>query len=155
MTTTLKPALRALPPECTVSSGTIEPSTQGGSMARRRYQCGSVILKGQVWYGKYRDDVVEQDGTVTRVQRRTPLGTKKEYPTKRLAERKLEQILCRINAVEYLSCLSWKWRERSSVKITERTTCEKSRKHYSSEQKVAILRRHLLDKVPVPTENLL
>ena len=25
-----------------------------------------------------------------------------------------------------LSCLSWKWRERSSVKITERTTCEKS-----------------------------
>src|SRR5213075_2605393 len=103
MTTTLKPALRALPPECTVSSGIIEPSTQGGSMARRRYQCGSVILKGQVWYGKYRDDVVEQDGTVTRVQRRTPLGTKKEYPTKRLAERKLEQILCRINAVEYLS----------------------------------------------------
>jgi hypothetical protein len=70
-------------------------------MARRRYQCGCVILKGQVWYGKYRDDVVEQDGTVTRVQRRTPLGTKKEYPTKRLAERKLEQILCRINAVEY------------------------------------------------------
>ena len=49
-------------------------------MARRRYQCGCVILKGQVWYGKYRDDVVEQDGTVTRVQRRTPLGTKKEYP---------------------------------------------------------------------------
>src|SRR6266480_6970621 len=25
-----------------------------------------------------------------------------------------------------VSCLSWKWRERSSVKITERTTCEKS-----------------------------
>jgi hypothetical protein len=58
-------------------------------------------LKGQVWYGKYRDDVVEQDGTVRRVQRRTPLGTKEECPTKRLAERKLEQILCRINAVEY------------------------------------------------------
>ena|SRR5436190_12457669 len=28
--------------------------------------------------------------------------------------------------VNPLSCLSWKWRERSSVKITERTTCEKS-----------------------------
>ena len=25
-----------------------------------------------------------------------------------------------------VSCLSWKWKERSSVKITERTTCEKS-----------------------------
>src|SRR6266705_1379821 len=58
MTTASKLALHTLSLECTVSSGTIEPSTQGGSMARRRYQCGCVILKGQVWYGKYRDDVV-------------------------------------------------------------------------------------------------
>jgi integrase len=70
-------------------------------MARKRYQQGCVILRGEVWYGKYRDDVVEQDGRVTRVQRRTPLGTKKEYPTKRLAERKLELLLHRINAPEY------------------------------------------------------
>jgi len=28
--------------------------------------------------------------------------------------------------VVFLSCLSWKWKERPSVKITERTTCEKS-----------------------------
>jgi hypothetical protein len=70
-------------------------------MARKRYQQGCVILRGDVWYGKYRDDVVGQDGTVRRVQRRTPLGTKKEYPTKRLAERKLELLLHRINAPEY------------------------------------------------------
>ena len=44
--------------------------------------------------------------------------------------------------------LSWKWRKRSSVKIAERTY-EKKRKHYTAEEKVAILRRHLLDKVAV------
>jgi integrase len=99
-------------------------------MARRRHQRGCVILKGQVWYGKYRDDVVEQDGTVTRVQRRTPLGTKREYPTKRLAERKLEQILCRINAVEYrpgrmatLAEFAERWKEEILTKYKPSTKC--------------------------------
>ena len=99
-------------------------------MARRRHQCGCVILKGQVWYGKYRDDVVEQDGTVTRVQRRTPLGTKQEYPTKRLAERKLEQILCRINAVEYrpgrvatLNEFAERWKVEILTKYKPSTKC--------------------------------
>jgi integrase len=99
-------------------------------MARRRHQCGCVILKGQVWYGKYRDDIVEQDGTVTRVQRRTPLGTKKEYPSKRLAERKLEQILCRINAVEYrpgrvatLNEFAERWKVEILTKYKPSTKC--------------------------------
>jgi transposase-like protein len=39
-------------------------------------------------------------------------------------------------------------RKRSSGKIAERTY-EKERKHFAPEEKVAILRRHLLDKVPV------
>jgi transposase len=43
-------------------------------------------------------------------------------------------------------CLSWNWRERSSVKITERT----HEKNESTTRKVAsTLRRHLLDKVLV------
>src|SRR5271165_2277215 len=54
---------------------------------------------------------------------------------------------CR-NGIVAMSCLSWKWRKRSSVKIAERTY-EKERKHYTAEEKVAILRRHLLDRVPV------
>jgi hypothetical protein len=72
-----------------------------GSMARFRYQKGYVFLRGTVWYGKYREDVVGKDGLVRRVQRRTPLGTKVQYPTKRLAERRLEQILSRINDPMY------------------------------------------------------
>ena len=47
-----------------------------------------------------------------------------------------------------VSCLSWKWRKRSSVKIAERTY-EEGKKHFTPEEKVAILRRHLVDKVPV------
>jgi integrase len=70
-------------------------------MARKRYQKGCVILQGNVWYGRYRDDVVQQDGTVKRILRNTPLGSKKEFPTKRLAERRLELLLHRINAPEY------------------------------------------------------
>jgi transposase len=42
-----------------------------------------------------------------------------------------------------LSCLGWKWRKRSSVKVTEQ------RKHYTPEEKVAILRRHLVEGVPI------
>jgi integrase len=98
-------------------------------MARRRHQRGCVILKGQVWYGN-RDDVVEQGGTVRRVQRRTPLGTKKEYPTKRLAERKLEQILCRINALEYrpgkvatLNEFAERWKAEILTKYKPSTKC--------------------------------
>ena len=41
-----------------------------------------------------------------------------------------------------MSCLSWKWRERSSVKIAERTYEERKRKHYTAEEKVAISRWH-------------
>src|ERR1700732_1881990 len=46
------------------------------------------------------------------------------------------------------SCLSWKWRRRSSVTMRSERM-KKERKHYTAEEKVAILRRHLLDKVPV------
>ena len=44
--------------------------------------------------------------------------------------------------------LSWKWRKRSSVKITERTY-EEGTEAFHPRGKVAILRRHLVDKVPV------
>jgi len=47
-----------------------------------------------------------------------------------------------------LSCLRWKWRKRSSVKITERTY-EEGTEAFTPEEKVAILRRHFVDKIPV------
>jgi integrase len=73
-------------------------------MARKRYQNGRVFLKGkqeEKWVGRYREDVVEITGTTRRVRRSVILGTKRELPTKRLAERRLAAILARINCLDY------------------------------------------------------
>jgi hypothetical protein len=43
---------------------------------------------------------------------------------------------------------SWKWRRRSPSKVKERTH-EEATKHYTPEEKVVILRRHLLEKEPI------
>jgi integrase len=76
----------------------------GGSMARRRYQKGRVFLRGQkehVWVGRWREDMVGADGAVRRIERSAILGAERELKTKRLAQRRLDLILCRINAPEY------------------------------------------------------
>lgn len=73
-------------------------------MARRRYQNGWVFLRGAnppKWIGRYREDIVEQSGSVRRIRHSIVLGTKSELPTKRLAQRRLELVLSRINAPEY------------------------------------------------------
>ena len=79
-------------------------SGKENSMARKRYQNGRVFLKGkkeEKWVGRYREDVVEVTGTTKRVRRSVILGTKRELPTKRLAERRLATILARINCLDY------------------------------------------------------
>jgi integrase len=70
-------------------------------MARRRYQKGSVILRGSNWYGRYRESVIGPDGREVRIRRSVILGSKKEFPTKRLAERRLEIFIAPINSVSY------------------------------------------------------
>jgi len=73
-------------------------------MARRRYQKGRVFLRGQkqrVWIGRWREDMLQTDGTVRRIERSAILGAERELKTKRLAQRRLDLILCRINAPEY------------------------------------------------------
>jgi hypothetical protein len=79
-------------------------SGKENSMARKRYQHGRVFLKGkkeEKWVGRYREDVVEVTGATKRVRRSVILGTKRELPTKRLAERRLATILARINCLDY------------------------------------------------------
>lgn len=83
---------------------TIGPSGKENSVARKRYQHGRVFLKGkkkEKWVGRYREDVVEMDGNTRRVRRSVILGTKRELPTKRLAERRLDALLARINCLDY------------------------------------------------------
>ena len=72
-------------------------------MARRRYQKGTILFNKnrQDWLGRYREDVLQADGSITRKRPQIILGTKKDLPTKRLAARKLDEILSRINAPSY------------------------------------------------------
>ena len=52
-------------------------TSQGSSLARKRYQTGSVFLRGKnpVWIGRYREDVIRPDGKVVRKRRSVVLGT--------------------------------------------------------------------------------
>jgi integrase len=78
-------------------------SAPGGELARRRFQKGQILFSKsrQVWLGRYREDVIQADGNVVRTRPQIVLGTKKELPTQRLASRKLDEILSRINASSY------------------------------------------------------
>lgn len=72
-------------------------------MARRRYQRGTLLLRGKrqkVWVGRWLDDVVE-DGLIRRVHRSEVLGTQRDYPTRKLALRALEERLAVINSPTY------------------------------------------------------
>jgi hypothetical protein len=74
-------------------------------MARRRYQKGQLFLKGKkkVWVARWREDTVCPDGTRRRLRRSEVLGALKDYPTRRLAERALEQRLseAKVNSLDY------------------------------------------------------
>jgi hypothetical protein len=69
-------------------------------MARKRFQKGHVYLDGDKWKGRYREDVITAQGT-QRIRREIILGTKRELPTKHLAERRMELALARINGLDY------------------------------------------------------
>src|SRR5437879_6858402 len=94
-----KLALRTVPPECTVSTKAMESSSNGGSMARKRYQKGFVYLARDKWNGRLREDLMTGEGT-KRIRREVILGCKREM-TKPLAERRMEVVLARINGLDY------------------------------------------------------
>jgi integrase len=74
------------------------------SMARKRYQKGTLVKQGKrepKWFGQYREDVVDSSGEVHRVWRKVLLGTKRELPTRKLAQRRFDLVLSRINAPAY------------------------------------------------------
>jgi integrase len=84
----------------------VPPKGDFERMARRRYQKGQLLLKGKkkkVWVARWREDTIRPDGSRHRQRRSEMLGTQKEYPTRRLAERALEQRLteARVNALDY------------------------------------------------------
>jgi integrase len=65
-------------------------------MGLRRYQRGSVYKTGKktkVWYGMFREDVQNADGSVARRQRNVRLGPVSELPTRSAAYDRLSQMM--------------------------------------------------------------
>ena len=72
-------------------------------MARRRYQRGSLILRGKrypAWFGRWRVDVIV-NGKVKRSRTTEFLGYQKDFPTRKLALRELELRVAPINQPTY------------------------------------------------------
>ncbi len=70
-------------------------------MARRRYQHPKAKFIDGKYRGRWREDVVLADGTVTRKNRKRVLGTKQDFKTQREAQRALDLILAPINSLTY------------------------------------------------------
>jgi len=75
-------------------------------MARRRYQKGSLVPNRGIptnglWVGRWREDVVQPNGTIARPYQWEVLGTIRDYPTRKLALRALETRLSTINSPIY------------------------------------------------------
>ena len=72
-------------------------------MARKRFQRGCLFLRGKrrpVWVAQWREDIIE-NGELRRVLKKEVLGTKSDYPTRKLALRELENRLTPINNTAY------------------------------------------------------
>jgi integrase len=69
-------------------------------MARKRYQKGQLWLEGEIWFGRWREDVLI-DGARKRVRVQKEIGTRREYPTKRLAQRELDRQIEHVNDLSY------------------------------------------------------
>jgi len=93
---------RPLSPASTISTKGIEVNGQiGKSMARRRYQRGQLSSSHGNWIARWREDIIASNGEVRRVRRTETIGSLKQYPTKRLAQRELDRRLQEVNAEDY------------------------------------------------------
>lgn len=74
----------------------------GVAMARRRYQKGSLTRDRDRWTARWREDVIDQaTGEVRRIQRNEILCSVADYPTKRLAQRVLDERLREVNREDH------------------------------------------------------
>ena len=79
-------------------------SASGVDMARRRFQNGSLFLRGKrikKWVGRWLTDEILADGTVRRRHKSEVLGTLSDFPTKKLAMRALRDRMSSVNSPYY------------------------------------------------------
>jgi hypothetical protein len=67
-------------------------------MARRRHQRGQLIDGGDCWLARWREDSTDE-GTdaAKRIRKKAVLASKSECPTREMAQRKLDELLERVN----------------------------------------------------------
>jgi integrase len=70
-------------------------------LARRRYQKGALRREGKFWILRWREDVLNDSGTVVRVERRARVGETKDLPTKKLARRVADSMVAHVNEPDY------------------------------------------------------
>jgi integrase len=73
-------------------------------LARRRYQKGTLFLRGKrekVWVGRWLADEIQPDGTIKRIHKSEVLGSRRDFPTKRLAQRELDGHVSVVNSPTY------------------------------------------------------
>ena len=75
---------------------TPSPTSTGAPVPRRRFQLGSLVQKSGRWYGVYRADVRQSDGTCKREQRWQPLGLVSEQ-SERSARKQFQPYLDTVN----------------------------------------------------------
>lgn len=63
--------------------------------------CNSEASVNRNGVGRWREDVINSDGQLARINRKEILGTKSDFPTKKLAMRELELRIAPINSINY------------------------------------------------------
>ena len=74
---------------------------EGEPLARRRYQKGVLELRGNVWTVRLREDMIQPDGSIRRMEIRKMVGSRQEFPTRPLARRRADGIVSRVNRLDY------------------------------------------------------
>ena len=73
------------------------PSSQRRIDVRRRYQRGSLVDDGDRWIARWREDVSLPNGARKRVRKKDVIASKRECPTRQMAQRKLDELLREVN----------------------------------------------------------
>lgn len=97
-----------------LDSAPVTPSavSTGAPVPRRRFQRGSLVEKSGRWYGVYREDVLQADGTFRREQRWEPIGLVCGQ-SKRAAWKQFQPFLDKVN------CAAVKLPPKSSLTLAE------------------------------------
>jgi len=110
------------------------------------------MLRKKTWVARWREDVVSPDGVVRRIRRARVIGTLTEFPTRKLARRRLDLLLARVNAPDYRP-----GRVGTLAEFVERWRVKVLSQRKPSTQKAAEihLRRYILPELgPLPLDQL-